>query len=73
MIIETQDDVPAAVLGEMHRTPEARTKEVLSSFVKHLHAFIREVRLTEREFQEKLVFASFRQGAALDDDLAEIG
>jgi len=52
VIIEKQEDVTAAVLLEMHRTPDPRTKEILSSFVRHLHAFIREVRLTEREFQE---------------------
>jgi len=52
VIIENQEDVTAAVLQEMQRTPDARTKEILSSFVLHLHAFIREVRLTEREFQE---------------------
>ncbi|HZQ73983.1 MAG TPA: dioxygenase [Burkholderiales bacterium] len=52
MIIETQDDVTQAVLGEMHRTPDERTKEILAALVKHLHAFVREVRLTEREFQQ---------------------
>jgi catechol 1,2-dioxygenase len=36
----------------MHRTPDPRTKEILAALVRHLHAFIREVRLTEREFQE---------------------
>ncbi|HEX2198836.1 MAG TPA: dioxygenase [Burkholderiales bacterium] len=51
MIIETQDDVTKAVLAEMHRTPDARTKELLSSLVKHLHAFVRETRMTEKEFQ----------------------
>lgn len=54
MIIESQDDVTRAVLGEMHRTPDARTKEILSAFVKHLHAFLREVKLTEKEFQEAI-------------------
>jgi len=54
MIIETQEDVTAAVLAEMHRTPDARTKELLSSLVRHLHAFVREVKLTEREFQEAI-------------------
>ena len=52
MIIETPDDVTRAVLGEMHRTPNARTQELLALLVKHLHAFVREARLTEREFQE---------------------
>jgi catechol 1,2-dioxygenase len=54
MIIETQDDVTAAVLQEMHRTPSARTRELLSLLVKHLHAFVREARLTEREFQDAI-------------------
>jgi len=54
MIIETQEDVTRAVLAEMHRTPDARTKEILEGLVKHLHAFVREVRLTEKEFQQAI-------------------
>ncbi len=54
MIIEKQEEVTRAVLEEMHRTPDARTHEILSALVKHLHAFIREVKLTEREFQEAI-------------------
>jgi catechol 1,2-dioxygenase len=56
MIIETQDDVTRAVLGEMHRTPDTRTKEILSALVKHLHAFVREVKLTEKEFQAAVAY-----------------
>ena len=56
MIIETQDDVTKAVLHEMQRTPDARTKEVLSVLVRHLHQFVKEVRLTEQEFQEAIGF-----------------
>ena len=56
MIIETPDDVTRAVLGEMHRTPNARTKELLSLLVQHLHAFVREAKMTEREFQEAIGF-----------------
>jgi protocatechuate 3,4-dioxygenase beta subunit len=54
MIIQTQDDVTKAVLQEMHRTPDPRTKEVLAALVKHLHAFVREVKLTEKEFQDAI-------------------
>ena len=54
MTIRTEKDVTEAVLAEMHRTPNARTKELLSALVKHLHAFVRETRLTEREFQEAI-------------------
>ena len=54
MIIRSAEDVTEAVLGEMQRTPDARTKEILASLVTHLHAFVREVKLTEREFQEAI-------------------
>src|SRR5207245_3498606 len=52
MIIEKQEAVTRAVLEGMRRTPDARTHELLSALVRHLHAFMREVKLTEREFQE---------------------
>ncbi|HEX4327995.1 MAG TPA: dioxygenase [Burkholderiales bacterium] len=52
MIIENQEDVTTAVLAEMQRTPDARSKQILEALVRHLHGFVREVRLTEREFQE---------------------
>ena len=54
MIIENQQDVTTAVLAEMHRTPDARTKEILASLVTHLHGFVRDVKLTEREFQNAI-------------------
>jgi catechol 1,2-dioxygenase len=58
MIIETQEDVTAAVLAEMHRTPDARTRELLELLVRHLHAFVREARLTEKEFQEAIALVN---------------
>jgi catechol 1,2-dioxygenase len=58
MIIETQDDVTAAVVAEMHRTPDARTRQLLELLVKHLHAFVREARMTEREFQEAIGYVN---------------
>ena len=54
MIIDKPEDVTEAVLGEMHRTPDARTRELLALLVRHLHAFVREARLTEREFQDAI-------------------
>jgi catechol 1,2-dioxygenase len=58
VIIETQQDVTEAVLGEMYRTPHPRTKEILSCLVRHLHAFVRETKLTEKEFQEAIGFVN---------------
>src|SRR5262245_55103983 len=54
MIIRSEGDVTEAVLAEMQRTPDARTKQILASLVSHLHAFVREVRLTEQEFQQAI-------------------
>src|SRR5215472_12560683 len=51
MIIENQKDVTTAVLAEVARAPDARFKEIMEAFVRHLHDFIREVKLTEEEFQ----------------------
>jgi hydroxyquinol 1,2-dioxygenase len=51
MIINTIDDVTKAVLAELERAPAGRFKEVMGAFIRHLHAFAREVKLTEEEFQ----------------------
>jgi catechol 1,2-dioxygenase len=58
MIIRSEKDVTEAVLAEMHRTPNARTRELLAALVQHLHAFIRETRLTEREFQDAIGYVN---------------
>ena len=51
MIINTQEDVTTAVLAEIARAPDPRFREIMSAFVRHLHGFAREVKLTEEEFQ----------------------
>src|ERR1700759_4751552 len=51
MIINNQEDVTPAVLAEIARAPDPRFREVMSALVRHLHAFAREVKLTEEEFQ----------------------
>ena len=52
MIIENQASVTEAVTEAFGRTADPRVREILVALVRHLHGFIREVRLTEREFQE---------------------
>ncbi len=52
MRIKTQEDVTSAVLEVMNRTRDPRLREIMISLVTHLHAFAREVRLTEPEFRE---------------------
>ena len=52
MIIEVRIQVTQAVLGEIERAPDPRFREVMTALVKHLHAFIREAKLTEEEFHQ---------------------
>lgn len=56
MIIKDQQDVTAAVLSELGRAPNVRFKEIMSAFVRHLHDFAREVKLTEEEFQAAVAY-----------------
>lgn len=56
MIIENQEQVTEAVLGELQRLKDPRSREVLSAAVRHLHAFAREVKLTEDEFRQGCAF-----------------
>jgi protocatechuate 3,4-dioxygenase beta subunit len=52
MIIENQAMVTEAVIEAVNRTEDPRLREILLALVRHLHGFVREVRLSEREFQE---------------------
>ena len=52
MIIRNEQDVTEAVLAEVARTPDARTREILTAAVRHLHGFVRDARLTEAEFHQ---------------------
>src|SRR5467141_2131867 len=58
MIIESERQVTDAVIEEMRRTPNARTKVILECLVRHLHAFVREARLTEEEFDRAIHIVS---------------
>jgi len=52
MIIERQQDVTVAATSVMERTSDPRLREIMVSLVKHLHGFVRDVRLTEAEFRD---------------------
>src|ERR1700761_546306 len=52
MIIENQAMVTDAVVEAVSRTEDPRLREILLALVRHLHGFVRETKLTEREFQE---------------------
>jgi catechol 1,2-dioxygenase len=52
MIIARQEDVTPVVLDAYKNIEDPRVREIVASLVKHLHAFAREVHLTEEEFQK---------------------
>src|SRR3954453_18670271 len=52
MIIAREQDVTAAALAVMEQTSDPRLRQIMVSLVKHLHGFVRDVRLTEKEFRD---------------------
>jgi catechol 1,2-dioxygenase len=52
MIIGHEQDVTVAATAVMERISDARLRDIMVSLVKHLHGFVRDVRLTEAEFRE---------------------
>ena len=56
MIIDGPDSVTTAVLQAMAQGDDPRVREITSSFVRHMHAFVREVHLTEPEWDAGVSF-----------------
>jgi len=52
----SEDTITQAVLARHKDAPDARLKEVMTALVQHLHAFAREVNLTEAEWFEGIRF-----------------
>jgi len=50
MIIKSQEDVTPKVIDAYKNIEDPRLREIVASLVKHLHAFARDVHLTEEEF-----------------------
>jgi catechol 1,2-dioxygenase len=55
-VVEGPDSITGIVVRAMSRTPDARLREVMEGLVRHLHAFVREVRPTEEEFERGVDF-----------------
>lgn len=52
----TQDTITQAVIARFADTPDPRLKEIVTSLVQHLHAFARDVKLTEAEWFRGIEF-----------------
>ncbi|VCU69692.1 Hydroxyquinol 1,2-dioxygenase [Pigmentiphaga humi] len=58
MLPSTPESLLPIVVQSMSKTPDARLKELLTSLVRHLHAFVLETRLTEAEFEYALGYVN---------------
>ena len=66
----TEHNITEAVIGRFENCPDPRLKEVLTSLVRHLHAFVKESRLTEAEWLEGIQFLT-ATGHITDDKRQE--
>lgn len=65
-----QDNITQAVIASFANTPDARLKEIMTSLVQHLHAFARDIKLTEKEWFQGIDFLT-RCGHITDDTRQE--
>jgi catechol 1,2-dioxygenase len=56
VIISHQADLTLAVEEAMSHTPDPRLREIMAALVRHAHAFVREVHLSEDEFEAAIDF-----------------
>jgi catechol 1,2-dioxygenase len=71
MIINRQEDVTPAVVEAFQNTADPRLREILTALVKHLHAFARDVHLTEEEFERAVQYVA-KLGQRTDDKHNEV-
>ena len=64
------DRITQAVIDSFANTPDPRLQEIMSALVRHLHAFAREVQLTEAEWFQGIDFLT-RCGHITDDKRQE--
>ena len=65
-----EDNLTAEVVKRLGKTRDKRLREIMTSAVKHLHAFARETRLTEEEWFEGIKFLT-AVGQKCDDKRQE--
>src|SRR5436189_1335057 len=65
-----EDNLPAEVVKRLGKTKDACFRQIMTSAVKHLHAFAREVQLTEEEWFEGIKFLT-AVGQKCDDKRQE--
>lgn len=66
----TEANLTDAVVARLAKTTDPRFKEVMTSLIRHVHAFVREVELTEEEWFEAVKFLT-AAGQKCDDKRQE--
>ena len=66
----TEGNLTEAVLAKLEGATDARFKQIMTSLVKHLHGFLREVELTEQEWMTAIQFLT-ATGQKCDDKRQE--
>jgi catechol 1,2-dioxygenase len=61
-----EDDLTAEVVSRLEGTPDPRLREVMVALVQHVHAFVKEVRLTDEEWSTAVRFLT-ATGQTCDD------
>ena len=67
---KTEDDITAEVLARFADTPEPRLRQIMLGLIKHLHAFVKEVELTEAEWFQAIEMLT-KAGHISDDKRQE--
>lgn len=67
---ESESTLTEQVLAEYGKTADPRHRELLGALIRHLHAFVRETRLTEAEWFHAIDFLT-RTGKTCDDTRQE--
>ena len=58
MLISTLKDVTPKVIEEYSKIEDPRTRELVTAFIRHIHAWATEVKLTEKEYHKALDFVN---------------
>jgi protocatechuate 3,4-dioxygenase beta subunit len=66
----SEDDITNEVLDRFAQTPDPRLKQIILSLIGHLHAFVKEVQLTEAEWFQAIEILT-RAGHMSDDKRQE--
>ena len=66
----TEDDITKEVLERFAQTPDPRLRQIMLSLIGHLHAFVKEVDLTEAEWFQAIEILT-KAGHISDDKRQE--